>query len=110
MLSRAFRSLAPKLRARIVAVIAPSFERISFSLEDGTLIRFGAAERLDAKNEVLDALLARLEATGEEPRPTSTCGCRRVPRSRRRHHHDAGRVGSRRNSFSNSVAHTRVSA
>jgi cell division protein FtsQ len=57
---KAFRSMSNKLRDDIVAVIAPSFERISFSLVDGTLIRFGAAERLDAKNEVLDALLRRL--------------------------------------------------
>lgn len=56
----AFRSMSKKLRTKIVAVVAPSFERISFSLADGTLIRFGAAERLDAKNQVLDALLARL--------------------------------------------------
>lgn len=57
---KAFRSMAGPLRKTIVAVVAPSFERISFSLADGTLIRFGAAERLDAKNEVLDALLKRL--------------------------------------------------
>lgn len=57
---KAFRSMSNKLRSDIVAVIAPSFERISFSLSDGTLIRFGAAERLAAKNQVLDALLTRL--------------------------------------------------
>jgi cell division protein FtsQ len=61
---RAFRSLTGKLRREIVAVVAPSFERISFSLADGTLIRFGAAERLAAKNEVLDALLERLAQQG----------------------------------------------
>ena len=60
----AFRSMSKKLRTKIVAVIAPSFERISFSLADGTLIRFGAAERLDAKNQVLDALLAKLAQQG----------------------------------------------
>lgn len=57
---KAFRSMSKKLRTEIVAVIAPSFERISFSLADGTLIRFGAAERLAAKNQVLDALLSKL--------------------------------------------------
>jgi cell division protein FtsQ len=61
---RAFRSMSQKLRKKIVAVVAPTFERISFSLSDGTLIRFGAAERLDAKNEVLDALLERLAQQG----------------------------------------------
>ncbi len=61
----AFRSMSKKLQRRIVAVVAPSFERISFSLEDGTLIRFGAAEKLRAKNQVLDALLAELRDRNE---------------------------------------------
>lgn len=56
----AFRSLRPRVRSDVSAVIAPSAERISFSLDDGTLIRFGAAESLRAKNEVLKALLAEL--------------------------------------------------
>lgn len=58
----AFRSMSKKLQRRIVAVVAPSFERISFSLDDGTLIRFGAAEKLRAKNQVLNALLTKLES------------------------------------------------
>lgn len=58
---KAFRSLDRKLRKLVSSVIAPGVERISFSLDDGTLIRFGAAERLDAKNEVLNALLEDLE-------------------------------------------------
>lgn len=61
---RAFRSLSKGLRDRVTAVVAPSFERISFSLQDGTLIRFGAAERLTAKNQVLGALLDRLKEQG----------------------------------------------
>ena len=61
---RAFRSMSPRLRAKIVSVFAPSFERISFLLADGTLIRFGAAERLGAKNRVLEALLLRLKQQG----------------------------------------------
>ena len=61
---RAFRSLSKKLRGAIVAVVAPTFERISFSLSDGTLIRFGAAEQVRAKNEVLNALLRRLQREG----------------------------------------------
>lgn len=55
---RAYRSLSRGVRNRVAGVIAPTRERISFSLDDGTLIRFGAAESLHAKNEVLDALLA----------------------------------------------------
>lgn len=58
---RAFRSLDRRLRRQVAAVVAPSAERISFSLDDGTLIRFGSAERLRAKNEVLTALLRRLD-------------------------------------------------
>jgi cell division protein FtsQ len=61
---KAFRSMSGALRRKVVAVVAPTFERISFSLEDGTLIRFGAAERLAAKNQVLDALLDRLKQQG----------------------------------------------
>ena len=57
---KAFRSLDRKLRAQVTAVVAPAVERISFSLSDGTLIRFGAAERLHAKNEVLSALLEEI--------------------------------------------------
>jgi cell division protein FtsQ len=57
---QAFRSLRERVRSEVTAVIAPSPERISFSLADGTLIRFGAAENLRAKNEVLSALLGEL--------------------------------------------------
>ncbi len=64
----ALRSLAPALQRSVVAGFAPSLERISFSLEDGTLVRFGAAERLRAKNQVLRALLRRLH---QEQRPFS---------------------------------------
>lgn len=60
----AWRSLAPKVRREVVAVLAPTPERITFSLTDGTQIRFGAAESLEAKNEVLVALLAQMRAEG----------------------------------------------
>jgi cell division protein FtsQ len=56
----AFRSLPAGVRSEVSAVIAPTSERISFSLADGMLIRFGAAESLDAKHEVLTALLREL--------------------------------------------------
>lgn len=61
---RAFRRLPPGLRDRVVAIVAPTLERISFSLEDQTLIRYGAAERMAAKNSVLQALLDRLQEEG----------------------------------------------
>lgn len=60
----AWRSLAAKVRREVVAVLAPTPERITFSLADGTQIRFGAAESLDAKNKVLVALLAQMRAEG----------------------------------------------
>lgn len=58
----AWRSLSRKVRARVVAVLAPTPERITLSLTDGTQVRFGAAENLDAKNEVLVVLLAQMAA------------------------------------------------
>ena len=61
---RMWRSLPSKMRARIVAIFAPSAERISFSLVDRTLIRYGNAHMLTAKARVLEALLARLKEQG----------------------------------------------
>jgi cell division protein FtsQ len=59
---KAYRSLPGQLRSRIRGVFAPTVERLSFSLEGGTLIRYGAAERLRAKNQVLIAVMQRLRA------------------------------------------------
>jgi cell division protein FtsQ len=61
---RSYRSLPAVVRRRVAAVFAPTIERISFSLEGGTVIRFGAAEQLKAKNEVLAALFERLGPDG----------------------------------------------
>ena len=61
---RMWRSLPTKLRSRVVAIFAPSAERISFSLTDRTLIRYGSAHMLVAKARVLKALLARLAEQG----------------------------------------------
>lgn len=61
---RAFRSLAPKIRQDVVAIFAPTIERISFTLTGGSVIRFGAAEQLEAKNAVLKELLAQLKGEG----------------------------------------------
>lgn len=60
----AYRSLAPRLRGEVVALLAPTSERITLSLRDGTHVRFGAAESLAAKNAVLKALLADMRAEG----------------------------------------------
>lgn len=60
----AWRSLSPKIRRQVAAVLAPTPERITLSFVDGTQVRFGAARSLRAKNEVLQALLAQLRAEG----------------------------------------------
>ncbi|MEA2497915.1 MAG: cell division protein FtsQ [Actinomycetota bacterium] len=64
---KAYRSLPQRMRKNVAGVFAPTRERISFSLVGGTVVRFGAAERLEAKNEVLKALLARLREEGSSP-------------------------------------------
>lgn len=64
---RVFRSLGRRLRARVAAVLAPSVERVTLSLRDGTAIRYGAPEDLNDKNRALSAVLARLKAEGRTP-------------------------------------------
>lgn len=59
-----WRSLPNKLAGDVQAIFAPTLERISFTLVDGTQIRYGAAERLGAKNEVLLALRKQLAEDG----------------------------------------------
>lgn len=59
-----WRSLPKKLAADVEAIFAPTLERISFTLVDGTQVRYGAAERLDAKNEVLLAVRKQLVEEG----------------------------------------------
>jgi cell division septal protein FtsQ len=61
---RAYAALPRSARRSVRAAFAPSVERISFSLEGGLLVRWGAAERLTDKRRVLSALLARLARTG----------------------------------------------
>ena len=62
---RVWRSLPRSLEEEIAGLFAPTLERITFSLADGTLVRYGAAEDLEAKNEVLHALLDRIAADGQ---------------------------------------------
>lgn len=75
--ARVLSALPRSLRHRVVAAFAPSVERITLSLADGTLVRYGPAEDLGAKNAVLHALLRRL---GPHPAPGGYIDVR-VPRS-----------------------------
>ena len=59
-----WRSLKKKVRAHVASVVAPARERIALALRDGTIVRYGGADHLKSKNEVLGALLARLAAEG----------------------------------------------
>jgi cell division protein FtsQ len=55
---RVWRRLPGRLRARLEAVFASTPERITLFLAGGIQVRYGAAERMDAKNEVLQVLLS----------------------------------------------------
>lgn len=55
-----WRSLPRALRHDVAAVLAPTIERITLTMTDGRVVRYGAAENLHAKNEVLAALLRRV--------------------------------------------------
>lgn len=61
---KVFRALQGPLRKKIAGIFAPTTERITVSLADGTVIRIGSAEKLKAKSKVLKALLARLAQRG----------------------------------------------
>ena len=60
----AYVSMPHKLREKVVAVFAPTVERLTFTLRDRTLVRYGAAEDLDAKNAVLASVLEKLRSQG----------------------------------------------
>jgi len=59
-----WRALEGRLRQSVVAIVAPTPERISLTLEDSTVVRLGSATRLDAKQGVLRALSRRLRQEG----------------------------------------------
>ncbi|MDQ4143602.1 MAG: FtsQ-type POTRA domain-containing protein [Actinomycetota bacterium] len=63
---RAFGSMPKELQSMIKGGAATSSERITFSLEGDTLLRYGAAEQMGDKNEVALALVERF-APGSEP-------------------------------------------
>ena len=60
---RAFASLPTDLADRVESVLAPTAEAISFALRGGTVVRYGAAEEMRDKNEVIAALLERFTAS-----------------------------------------------
>lgn len=61
---KVWRSLPPRVRQDIVALFAPSTERISFSFQDHTLVRYGSSRDRVAKRRVLLALLKRIKERG----------------------------------------------
>jgi cell division protein FtsQ len=62
----AWRSLPAKISRRVVAVFAPTIDAITFSLRDGTTVRYGPPTDMKDKNHVLLALLHKVfvEGTG----------------------------------------------
>ena len=65
---RALGSMPVELREKVKAAFAPTSERISFTLEGGLLVRYGSADELRDKHEVVMALLERLK---QEPTPAT---------------------------------------
>jgi cell division septal protein FtsQ len=61
---RVHARLPRRLRREVVAIFAPTLERITLSLADNTLVRYGAPEDLTAKNKIVGVLRARLRARG----------------------------------------------
>jgi cell division septal protein FtsQ len=59
-----WRGLPRRLRTCVVVVVAPTLERISLKLKGGILVRYGAAEDMAAKNEVIRVVLGRLRSSG----------------------------------------------
>ncbi|MGI8427590.1 MAG: cell division protein FtsQ/DivIB [Actinomycetota bacterium] len=62
---RIFASLPPELREKLVVIRAPSLDRITLELTEGTRIIYGAAERLTAKNYSARRLLERYDGQGK---------------------------------------------
>jgi cell division protein FtsQ len=61
----ALGALPKRMRADVSAVFAPTVERITFQMSDGVQVRYGAAEDMGSKNEVLAGLLRRLRGEGK---------------------------------------------
>ena len=65
---RALGSMPRELEELVEAGVAPSGERITFTLRDGTQVRYGAAEQLRDKHAVVLALLERFGPAAGEAR------------------------------------------
>jgi cell division protein FtsQ len=63
----AFSSMPRSLRRDVRALFAPTVERITFQMSDGIQVRYGAAEEMTSKNEVLQVLLGRLRRQSSTP-------------------------------------------
>lgn len=61
---RTLGSMPNRLNKKVKAAFAPTSERISFALEGGVQVRYGAAEELRDKHEVVLALLDQLHRQG----------------------------------------------
>lgn len=61
---RLFRALPDGVRNQVSGMFAPTRERLTLSLRQGIVVRFGAAERIAAKVKVLKALLRRIVGRG----------------------------------------------
>jgi cell division protein FtsQ len=57
-----WRSLPSSVKGDVQAIVAPATDRISLSLANGTVVRYGSSAQLHAKRAVLISLLARLAA------------------------------------------------
>lgn len=61
-----WRGLPKSVRRDVVGLVAPTLERITLSLSDETLVRYGAPEDIHAKNEILMVLLRKVRAEGTQ--------------------------------------------
>ena len=61
---KVWRALPMRIRDRVASVVAAARERVALVLKNGTLVRYGGADRLGSKNKVLLALLRRLDSQG----------------------------------------------
>lgn len=61
---RALGSMPPELKDKVRGVFAPTSERVSFAMQGGLDVRYGSADELRDKHEVVLALLERLRESG----------------------------------------------
>ena len=59
-----YRSLPRSIATALASILAPTTQRITLSLRDGTVVRYGSANERASKNAVLKALIARLRGEG----------------------------------------------